>query len=35
MEIDWANEQNRPKEPVEIVEKLKKDDLDESRFVDM
>lgn len=35
MEIDWANEQTRPKEPVEIVEKPKKDDLDESRFVDM
>ncbi len=35
LEIEWANEDSRPEEPDVVAEKPKKDDLDESRFVDM
>lgn len=35
LEIEWANEQTRPEEAQVIPEKPEKDNLDESRFVDL
>jgi hypothetical protein len=35
LEIERANQKTQPEEPQKFVEKLEKDDLDESRFVDL
>jgi len=35
LEIERANQKTQPEEPQKCVEKLEKDDLDESRFVDL
>jgi hypothetical protein len=35
LEIERANQRNQPEEHQKVVEKPEKDDLDESRFVDM
>ena len=35
LEIERANQRNQPEEPQKVVEKPEKDDLDDSRFVDM
>ena len=35
LEIEWANEDSRPKEPQEVTERTKKDDLDESKYIDL
>lgn len=35
LEIEWANEDTLPEEPQEVTEKPKKDDLEESKFIDV
>jgi hypothetical protein len=35
LEIERANQRNQPEESQKVVEKPEKDDLDDSRFVDM
>ncbi len=35
LEIERANQKTQPEEPQKVVEKLEKDDLDESRFIDV
>lgn len=35
MEIEWADQQERAEEPAEVTQKPEKNDLEDSRFVDM
>ena len=35
LEIEWANEDSRPEEPQQVAEKPKKDDLEESKYIDL
>lgn len=35
LEIEWANEDTRPEEPQEVTEKPEKDELDDSKFIDV